>query len=81
MIRMYVRLRRATVICAVVIAVFKKEKKKPVGNSESEGILSDNCLSVWATVWWWQWWWEIQDSGWWCGGEPEKLGGEVQAAD
>lgn len=49
---MYVKLQRTTVICTVVIAVFKKKKtkqnnnnnnKQPVGNSESEGILSDNC--------------------------------------
>lgn len=57
----------------------QKREKKPVGNSESEGILSDDCLSVWATVWWWRW--EIRDSGWWRG-EPEKLGGgTAQAAE
>lgn len=56
----------------------KKKKKKPVGNSESEGILSDNCLSVWATVWWWQWWWEIQDSGWWWWGDQRSWGGKCR---
>jgi len=49
----------------------QKRKKKPVGNSESEGILSDNCLSLWATVWWWRW--EIGDSGWW-GGDQRSWG-------
>lgn len=66
MVCTYVKLQRTTVICAVVIAVLKEEKKT-VGNSESEGILSDNCLSVWATMRWWWWWWEIGDSGWWPG--------------
>lgn len=76
MICMYVRLESYSNMCGGYCCLQKRNKKKPVGNSESEGILSDNCLSVWATVWWWRraggggGRFETQGGG----GGPEKLG-------